>query len=427
MKNKLIRLAGLVGWGALAILIVGAILETGARLRFGRPLPDVLPDRETLFRYPANGISYYWFADGPQGRRRPMPFRTNALGLRDDPVAPKIPGEFRILMLGDSFTAGMAIERMEDTIPRQLQAMLRQRLGTSAITVMNGGLGNSAPYQQYALLRRISSTIQPDLVILQLYLSNDLSDTLSRMDLHLRAYNPRNFIRRVSFARVASSPGGDAYMVLATQSAAWCHLASLLDMDVPEMYARVMCWVPYSGVRPLPPVPPTPHRFWALEANLKAWYPLLELAYNTLAADVANIHEYCADHQIRVAGFAIPCVYSVDPDRWNQDLPEDIRREREPGKDAIMGDRLLERRGIPRVSLYHAITGRGNGGKLYHYYDMHLNEEGARFTADVLADFLTGEVLRDAGMTPESPPRPGNASAQEGGTGHDGQGPAGEI
>jgi len=399
MKIRLKMAAVLALWSVFTVLTVCFVLEAGVRLYFGRPLPDVLPDQETLFSYPPNDVAYYWFTADAQGTRRPMPFRTNALGLRDDPVTPEKDGTFRILMLGDSFTAGMAIERLEDTIPRQLQEMLREQLGTDSIRVINGGLGNSAPYQQYALLRRIAEVTQPDLVILQIYLSNDLSDTLSRIDLHLRAYNVQNFIRRVSFARLAGGPGGETYMWLATRSAAWYQLANTLGWDVPEIYVRFMSRIPGTGVKAMPPVPPSAHRFWAVEPNLKTWYPSLELAYDMMAADVANIREYCVARSIRLVGFAIPCVYSADPKRWQQDLPEDIRRDREPGKDARMGDLLFDRCGVPRTSLYDAVVQAGKGGNLYYYHDMHLNETGARFTAEVLADFVVKEIFRDSDLS----------------------------
>lgn len=421
MKPRLKTAAVLALWTVFTMLTVGFVLEAGTRMRFGRPLPDVLPDRETLFRYPPDGVAYYWFTTDAQGARRPMSFRTNALGLRDDPVPPEADGTFRILMLGDSFTAGMAIERLEDTIPRQLQDILRQRLGTDSIRVINGGLGNSAPYQQYALLRRVAGVIQPDLVILQLYLSNDLSDTLSGIDQHLRAYNAQNFIRRVSFARVAAGPGGETYMRLATQSAAWCRLANMLGRAVPEIYARCMSRIPGTWVKPMPSIQPTAHRFWAVEPNLITWYPQLELAYEMLAADVANIRKFCNERDIRLAGFAIPCVYSADPDRWQQDLPEDIRREREPGKDARMGDLLLDRCGVPRTSLYGAIVKTGKGADLYHYYDMHLNEAGARFTAEVLAGFLITEILRNARMVSGKTDSVGPHFFTEGADSHDGR------
>ena len=416
VRNKYFRkcfraVAGTALGFLFALLVAGAILELGARLRFGRPFPDILPDRETLFRYPENGVAYYWFTEDEHGTKRPMPFYTNALGLRDDPILPKGPEEFRVLMLGDSFTAGMGIEQLDETIPRQLQRLLRARVQGRPVTVINGGLGNSAPYQQLALLRKIAKETALDLVVLQLYPSNDLSDTLSRMDLHLEAYNAKNFIRRVSFARVARAPGGHCYMRAATRSAAWCVLANAIGTDPAEFYARFMSHIPGTGVSPLPPVNPTAHLFWAVEPNLVEWYPLLQLALETMQADVANLKQFCADQHIGLIAYTIPCVYSADPQRWETDLPEEIRRNRVRGKDTAVGDALLERLGIEHPRLYEAMQQRGPCGDLYYWYDMHLNREGARFVAETLADFLTAGLMRELSGTETGPLPPGARSA----------------
>ena len=50
----------------------------------------------------------------------------NKLGLRDREVLPKKPGEFRICVVGDSFTFGLGVEE-EQTFVRRTEQLLRHR------------------------------------------------------------------------------------------------------------------------------------------------------------------------------------------------------------------------------------------------------------------------------------------------------------
>lgn len=101
---------------------------------------------------------------------------TNDRGLRGaDPVPEKTADEYRILVLGDSFTWGIGVES-QDTFPVVLQGLLRESTRRH-ITVINAGMPNYGTVQELGFYRGHADELDPDLVVLAYY-SNDLDDNL---------------------------------------------------------------------------------------------------------------------------------------------------------------------------------------------------------------------------------------------------------
>lgn len=109
-----------------------------------------------------------------RGDERSVTYRINSLGLRDREVAREKPeGVFRICAVGDSFTFGTAID-VEETWPKALERLLRQNLESDRVEVLNCGLEGLNLPQQAALLANRIVKLEPDLVILCVYI-NDAS------------------------------------------------------------------------------------------------------------------------------------------------------------------------------------------------------------------------------------------------------------
>ncbi|HXE71679.1 MAG TPA: GDSL-type esterase/lipase family protein, partial [Candidatus Nitrosotenuis sp.] len=103
--------------------------------------------------------------------------QTNSLGLRGPEVAPRRPGELRILCLGDSVTFG-AHTSYEDSYPSLLQERLRQVCGPRPVTVINAGIPGYNAYLGARLLEEIGPVCQPDLVLVAFF-GNDRVSRLS--------------------------------------------------------------------------------------------------------------------------------------------------------------------------------------------------------------------------------------------------------
>jgi lysophospholipase L1-like esterase len=102
--------------------------------------------------------------------------RTNELGFRDDKdvIPPKEAGEFRIVVLGDSFTVSAGVE-YRDTFTSVLEAQLRkQRPKTRVINLAVSGYN---PVQYALVLDEVGLSLKPDLIVVGLFPENDFTNS----------------------------------------------------------------------------------------------------------------------------------------------------------------------------------------------------------------------------------------------------------
>jgi lysophospholipase L1-like esterase len=103
--------------------------------------------------------------------------RTNSQGLVGPPVsAHKPPGEFRIVVLGDSYTVGGQVP-YDQTFPAVLEHRLRAA-GYQQVRVINAGVGGYTTFNEAGLLREHLGVLQPDLVVVAAFLGNDVSENV---------------------------------------------------------------------------------------------------------------------------------------------------------------------------------------------------------------------------------------------------------
>ena len=111
--------------------------------------------------------------------------RTNVAGWRDrDHVRGRVPGVFRILVLGDSVTVG-AIVGLDDLYTRRAEDLLRRK-GYSAevISIALGGWGTD---QELEALRLEGLSYAPDLVVVE-FTQNDPWDNVAPMEGGLKPF-----------------------------------------------------------------------------------------------------------------------------------------------------------------------------------------------------------------------------------------------
>jgi hypothetical protein len=96
----------------------------------------------------------------------------NALGFRERPLAPKSPGSWRVLLLGDSVTFGWGVEA-DATFGRRLEVDLSDRIGRAVETV-NAGVCGYNTSQELGSMRAHGEAVAADAVVL-LYVDNDIN------------------------------------------------------------------------------------------------------------------------------------------------------------------------------------------------------------------------------------------------------------
>ena len=146
---------GVVG-AAQALLVAGFLLDMELGLRV-----ELAPYRTRGYMAPE--AERYWTFNRATADSR---FTVNAFGLRGVEIDPdKRPGEFRILCLGDSITAGNFLAEKQ-TYPFLLQAWLRKRFPGRLIRVQNGAVYGYSIVQGAMVFDRVAEAFKPDLVLL---------------------------------------------------------------------------------------------------------------------------------------------------------------------------------------------------------------------------------------------------------------------
>lgn len=167
---------------AASTSLILLILEGGLRLAgYPRGLYDYRPlDQSTLY-LPNERIHQV---------AGPLPYEivTNSLGYRGEEITrEKPPGTTRIIALGDSVTEGFYVDN-PDTIPAQLQEILRDR--GHRVEVINVSQGYSSIDKELEMLRRWGLPLDPDIVLLT-FVGNDLTELRNKTKediLHSRAF-----------------------------------------------------------------------------------------------------------------------------------------------------------------------------------------------------------------------------------------------
>jgi len=100
--------------------------------------------------------------------------------------------KYRVVVLGDSFTAGNGVGREEDKYVNQLAKILKEgdffkKLGYSEIEILPFGGAGINSVQELVVLKEMAINYNPDLIILQ-YCDNDVGPMLSPLD-----YNKEQF------------------------------------------------------------------------------------------------------------------------------------------------------------------------------------------------------------------------------------------
>ncbi len=107
--------------------------------------------------------------------------RTNNLGLRrdSDTAIDKPPGTCRILLLGDSQTEG--IVNNAESYAARLEHLENERDASARpVEVLNAAVSGYSPLLEYLWLRERGVRLQPDAIIVALYVGNDIAELRMR-------------------------------------------------------------------------------------------------------------------------------------------------------------------------------------------------------------------------------------------------------
>jgi hypothetical protein len=307
----------------------------------------------------------------------------NAWGDHDDPPVRRRDGQCLVTCVGDSFSLGSV------PLARHYTTVAERALGDCP--VYNMGTSSIGPREYLYLVQTRVPLLDPSLIVIALYVGNDVSDV---------------------YATAAKVPSPGAPPFFARE-----RIRSFV------VVRRLLAWMGESrklGARRVG----TPQGFDAGSGEARlAWlddyrletpgeseeaYEQIErgIAQTTLATDAwmyQRFFEYLdrivsAAGSRKIAFLLIPTEMQVDDPLWQrvQAWLPDVPLERDQPQRRIRA--WLERRSVPYFDLlpaFRAVEQEPDGSRhLYHLRDTHFNSRGNRLAGEKLAEFLRTELGR---------------------------------
>lgn len=172
------RLARALAALLLALVALAAALEIGARTLW--TLPEGMEAFQQTGMYVVRGQSF-GLRPGYRGTfalpgAEATSIEVDALGLRGAGLPPRVPGQLRVLCVGDSLVFGHGVQAWQ-----ALPARVEERLATALdrpVVAANGGVPGYGTLLAAGSLSRLVPATDPDAVVLGIYLGNDFVDDL---------------------------------------------------------------------------------------------------------------------------------------------------------------------------------------------------------------------------------------------------------
>lgn len=363
------RVADLAAMNLCVALIAGeAALRLVARVA-PSPLFETV-DLDTIWR-----SRHYGFAPGEEH----FGFACNSRGYYDEEFVPRSASDRagpRVVCVGDSFSSSRVPHAFHFT------TVCEERI--PGADVMNVGVSTAGPWDYLYWVRNDVRALEPDLIVVDLFLGNDLRDARSRGDAELRPLwlhrsNLLSYLVPKRLLRIGSEPH-------------WPRRARSGRTGPPgrptvpvDELARVFPWLH----RPeLEKATFSEARFLSMELDLALeacggetrGLELLELAIERIRA---------AAGPTPLALLLIPDEFQVEDRLWAELVARSQGRALDRDRPQRRLTRWLDARGIPYADLLPALraapTAADGRRRVYRLQDSHFNALGNRIAGEELA------------------------------------------
>lgn len=352
---------------AVVDLVAGAVL---VKRLSPRGTPDnirhhkLVPDTDSRFEQPE--FSYIQ--------------HVNNLGHRGkDTSLKKVPGHYRVLMLGDSFTMGKGVEDNQ-TFSALLESSLNRRGGCGDVVfeMLNGGVDSYSPLLSYLQLTGDLAPLEVDLVLLNL----DVSDLLQE-----EAYRKEAVYDQTG--EIVAVPGVERPESFSKRIKIWIHRYTYFTR---LMLFHVNQWVGLRGFSVQDVV--TMANKELIRYTLERDDVDREEQWNHIFESIAKIK---TNVEKRSAAFALviyPWGHQVSDREWVSGRDYFIPR------GAVVSDRYIgtiyqrsKQLGIELIDLFPEFRAYKGEAPLYFKYDIHWTVEGHKLMASTLEQYLMENIL----------------------------------
>ena len=382
-RSKAATWAGRLAMALGGAVLAGALLEGGLRVAgIGRSFAQ--PDPTIGFVLTPGYTRVLPIVEHPG---QEVTLHADNLSLRRDadlPVA-KPPGTKRILVLGDSQTEGIVDNR--ETYASRIEYDL-DAADSAKVEVLNAGTSGYSPLLEYLWLRERGIPLQPDLVVLALYVGNDIAE-LGAHEANFGGFGPsvllpslerRNGSWHLYAPGALRGPFGRIDWLLETQL---------------QTYALLRRIFPRPDPHPGSPM----HRIIStcagcLQTLWQAW--MAKGDPGGLGEDFERLAYVLGETKAAARRLGIPLVVAVIPTRAEveRQIPELLGMSYDAaGFDDEIRRRIIascEAQGIAVIDLLPPLRSAFEQEKkpLYWLLDWHLNVRGHAVVADYLAPRL---------------------------------------
>ncbi len=320
----------------------------------------------------------YWLAPGYVGRifnrvEYSNAIRINEQGLRGPELEPRGADRLRVLAIGDSFVFGVGVEDDETFVARLTELLEGEGIAAESL---NAGIPAFGVPDAESWFERHGTGLEPDIVVLAIFLGNDLVD----------ASPDREEILIVDglLAPSKSAKGIKAWLFRHSQ-----------------LYGTVKTLLEQPGFIPLREKlglgEPWTKRVLREEFGIYKKTSEIDLRAAIVATDEAlgKLAAQAIERGFTLQAMLIPSEIQVDPERWQAGLASLglDPAQYDPATPTQIFEELLAKHAIPTLNLVPVFAeGLSDGTELYFRFDRHWTVEGHSVAAAELARSLIPKV-----------------------------------
>ncbi len=400
MKQKLTVLLSRMALILFGILFALIILEIAFRILYPDPSPKLV--NQGLQFDEVYGLAFTPNVEGWNSSLRgeySTYIKINSKGLRSNAYPyEKADNTFRILVLGDSFTAALQV-RAEETFSKRLEAHLQAHYQVHYpqlnIEVINAGVIGYGTDNQLAYFIHEGYKYQPDLVLLAFFSGNDITDNVwySLYELNNGDLISVGPTRRENEGGIVQRWGQEESSIkqirqyLYTHSRLYSVSIELLTLAAVQRIPGLVDMLVAAGLveitRPV-----------VNHGNIYAFRYLPDYAWDKTEALILALKQEVEAHNSQLVVAILPDETDVDEKRRAEILTAyadlTIKEVADgPSPTQTLGQRL-QAQDILHVQLLPALQGyhQQSGEQLYYRYDGHWTPAGHAITEQVIYDYF---------------------------------------
>jgi hypothetical protein len=364
------------------LLVTLIILFLGIEIFFRAFLPQIHGKTDNFFAYDSSlGWKFIPNETGHYVSRHE--FRTkitiNSDGMRDREYSlAKDSGRKRVAVLGDSFVSTLGVP-YEETSTTLLETKLKNS------EVLNFGVNGYGPIQYFLLLQKKAIHYSPDLVIMVIYIGNDLYDLLG-ISTWIDGYaRPKALIDDQGQLHITNIP-----VPISEKLRAMKQMKKRCKLPGSHFITFINKIISHDKYA----IDTAPPELKLCKKNID---PDIKDAYRLMEVLLKEADNYCRNHGIKfMVAIAPTIVQACDYIYWKKIIQ--IYDLKSNDYDLDLPNKLLEKmcqkEGIPVIDLTPALKSRIDDGIIpYYLKNQHWNKEGEQLVAETIACFITDKKL----------------------------------